>query len=82
LFQISILRECTRNVHQPVTGGRTERSAFRQFSKELVEEEKHEERIIDFHFVLFALMAVSPLSVASAGLVRFGWIDPQDQFLN
>jgi hypothetical protein len=40
------------------------------------------ERIIDFHFVLFALMAVSPLSVASAGLVRLGWIDPQDQFLN
>jgi hypothetical protein len=28
------------------------------------------ERIIDFHFVLFALMAVSPLSVASADLVR------------
>jgi hypothetical protein len=40
------------------------------------------ERIIDFHFVLFALIAVSPLSVASAGLVRFGWIDPQNQFLN
>jgi hypothetical protein len=30
---------------------------------------------------LFALMAVSPLSVASAGR-RFGWIDPQNQFLN
>jgi len=40
------------------------------------------ERIIDFHFVLFALIAVSPLSVACAGLVRFGRIDPQDQFLN
>jgi hypothetical protein len=40
------------------------------------------EQIIDFHFVLSALMAVSPLSVASAGLVHFGWIDPQDQFLN
>jgi hypothetical protein len=40
------------------------------------------ERIIDFHFVLFTLMAVSPLSVASAGLVRFGGVDPQDQFLN
>jgi hypothetical protein len=40
------------------------------------------ERIIDFHFALSALMAVSPLSVASAGLVRFGWIYPQDQFLN
>jgi hypothetical protein len=31
--------------------------------------------MIDFHFVLFALMAVSPLSVASVGLARFGWID-------
>jgi hypothetical protein len=40
------------------------------------------ERIIDFHFVLFALMAVSPLSGASAGLAHFGRIDPQDQFLN
>ena len=40
------------------------------------------ERIIDFHFVWFALMAVPPLSVESAGLVRFGWINPQGQFLN
>jgi len=40
------------------------------------------QRIIDCYSVLFALMAVSPLSVASAGLVRFGGIDPQDQFLN
>jgi hypothetical protein len=30
---------------------------------------------IGFHFVLFALMVVAPLSVASAGLVHFGRIE-------
>jgi hypothetical protein len=40
------------------------------------------QRIIDCYFVLFTLMAVLPPSVARAGLVRFGRIDPQDQFLN